>query len=307
MSHIVNDKYARISKQTVAVSAGGTVKLGLWGRFNIYDGNSDVTLKADPAGVVTLSGPTFEGDWAFYTVAGVRADQSTKLLLVSRDPAAPAWDDITVTVGHRAVKSAAASLQPNGKYGGLGLCPAVVTLTAGLVEATGGRLNNKGKLKDGSDITLQGPPGGSMFDEHAAGLSLDIMVRDDRFGPTFAPEASFAAALFRIFYEFKDAMGWFTMIRSGVNYFPSAAPQKRDEDDHHEHIHLDWFDVSLATPPGHANRKRWTAIGVPDRANRRNFVTSAMRDKIKAAYDRTWGAGASAPADRLQPGEKLWD
>ena len=113
-----------------------------------------------------------------------------------------------------------------------------------------------------------------------AGLSLDIMLnaRD-------ATQKMHAHNLIRFLVANRGRVGFLNMFYQNWG-FGQQGPMSPSPG-HQNHIHIDWFDPSLAEPSGLGNRKQWTAITWPVAANSSFLSTGEALTGLTAAWNST--------------------
>jgi hypothetical protein len=276
---------------TQSVSAGAVFTFGLWGPWYKSDPNSDnwdlelVVSISDSGAETTLAKGAVTSDPPVraYSVAGLSVGAHT---FFAKDRFGAIYTtfvlDVKATSGRKRLTAAQLTNKDGlmGWTGWTGASAPVQALAQQLETASGGSLSKAG--------TLQGAGHISTIDEHYSGLSLDIMLNS-------ADETQKRQAhnLIRFLVRNRVRVGYRQMFYQNWG-FGQSGPIGSSAG-HNNHIHIDWFDASLAEPAGFANRSQWTAISWPDVAMSSGFLSSeAALNGLRTAWNST-----EAPFDSI--------
>ncbi len=229
----------------------------------------------------------------------VRSSQPGQIEIRAKDHLNRTWSQFKVDVKSAATAAAVAGgrrrytkaqmTTPSGQMGWpgwKGACPAIQALVSGLEAATSGALSR-------TNGKLQGSGHGKYFYEHYAGLALDIFLNS-----AHDTQKQQAHNLIRFLVKNRQQIKFRNMFYQNFGFSQSGS--QGGSPDHGNHIHIDWFDVSLAEPPRYVSPRDWIAISWPESASADTFLKSSEgQSGLAEAWKSSVGPFAASDIAKL--------
>jgi hypothetical protein len=263
--------------RTLPAVAGQTFQIELWGPLDTFVSppvELDVTLQSPNPTVKITRGDMVAGQSArIWRVDGLPVGNTT---LQAKNGRGAIWSQVTLDA--QVASAFVVTKEELSKTGRLlpkyPPSPAISALIKLLTEGT------SSGLKAGI-ASLESAGQAIVFDEHCAGLALDI-YRDS----TKPGERQQAHNLIRFFLSKRNEFGWRNMFYENWGF--AASKTQGPADKHFNHIHIDWVDSVQFDGSNRNDRSKWTAVPWPPAARTGKAIdTPENVGLVKAAWSNT--------------------
>lgn len=267
--------------QVLTASAGQAFEIGLWGPLDIRTTPpTELTVTATPPfGLLERGNMVPGGNIRTWRLLGLTA--GSRVFLEAKDSGGAVWSSVTIETS---VPSSATTVvtkaQVTNSAGVIGAkfppSPAVISLISILTKAT------NGELKAGPSL-LESAGGSGLFDEHNAGVSVDIFRLS-----TDPDQQRQAHNLLRFFILTRKTLGWQHMFYESWGFSPTGV--MGGSPGHGNHIHIDWLDFSKIKfdGPNQFDRSKWTEVTwIPEAMRGTAIDNEANESLVSTAWNDT--------------------